>query len=170
MQPNGGSREDAEEPRPFLGCAQVFEGEWRIAAYDPKDPTHQIGGGALSAAKTGAQLPSLRDFGSFLSNALHKPDTSIVVLSQDLLPALVPPPPLDAYVRKIAANVTRSILSDLQAEARRINDAKKKKREEEDKAWKLGPWRLPELPGTAPPPPRAASLTLSWCPGPVTVW
>lgn len=65
-------------------------------------------------------------FGS-LGSLFHRqePTASLVTLRQTLQPSLTPPPPLDKWVRRIAAKVVQDIIVDLQAEVDRRRAAKK---------------------------------------------
>ncbi|CAG9464575.1 unnamed protein product [Pedinophyceae sp. YPF-701] len=121
------------------GFMKVFEGEWELKHYThhnvelarQKDTVQAAASGkrrkgAPVAAAPGKDsqhkfgMPSLDLSGlpGFLRPAAAKRDT-LVTLRQSLKPAVTPPPPLDSYVRRISAKVTREVIEDLQKEAER---------------------------------------------------
>eukprot|EP00898_Chlorokybus_atmophyticus_P006492 jgi/Chlat1/6844/Chrsp51S06530 len=66
---------------------------------------------------------------------------SQVLLEQSLQPALVPPPPLDGYVRSITAKVTKELIQDFQKEARKLSGLPEPPVEEVSSRERSNSWR-----------------------------
>ena len=132
------------------GFMKVFEGEWNIMPYSKESLrkaeisdrvfTRSFARGCggqqddavispveIWGKKTLADALTVKlDFSDGLENIFGarfagSSAESLVTLRQSLKPALIPPPPLDSYVRKISAKITREIIEDLQTEAVRLN-------------------------------------------------
>ncbi len=68
-----------------------------------------------------------------------KPRASLVQLTQSVSPAVLPPPPIDALIRRISAKQVQCIMADLRGEAERINRARETQQaQQEEGGEKLG--------------------------------
>ncbi|MCO5553001.1 hypothetical protein L7F22_006521 [Adiantum nelumboides] len=83
------------------GMMKKFSGSWKIEEFDPSEASNKAD---RSATKDGDELEKLGQKGSWIT------------FSQVVEPAIVPPWPLNGYVRGVTAKIVREILGDLQRE------------------------------------------------------
>lgn len=83
------------------GMMKKFSGSWKIDAFNTSETSSN---GILSATRESQQLEKNGQIGSWIT------------FSQVVEPAIVPPWPLNGYVRGVTAKIVREILGDLQRE------------------------------------------------------
>lgn len=101
------------------GFMKAFAGTWTIRPFKQDDIDELVNYPGKHWGPVHAVQKALHNFEDRLSGKHN--DISLVQLEQSVAPALVPPPPLDRVLKKIAATQIRCIMEDLQAEVERIN-------------------------------------------------
>eukprot|EP00884_Botryococcus_braunii_P006035 jgi/Botrbrau1/15432/Bobra.43_2s0057.1 len=105
------------------GFMKDFAGKWTMEPFT-QDTLDHIYGPAKPELSWFSPVRALRTLSHFMP---HRSEASLITLEQSVQPAVHVPPPLDRFLRGIAASQVKSMLTDLRAEVKRL------KAEEQDK-------------------------------------
>ncbi|KAK9810148.1 hypothetical protein WJX72_005616 [[Myrmecia] bisecta] len=124
------------------GMMKNFEGLWVVQPFVPSLTVKRDGSKTASTSGQSPSGPLWFDPAQALSNLQHKfgehkMTASLITLEQSVLPAMVPPPPLDRIIKGIAAKQVRLIMDDLRTEVKRINAQSKGKGSRKDSEEEL---------------------------------
>lgn len=112
------------------GFMKKFEGSWRLQPFT-QSALDALDAPPLGPAQGGTwQGPSWSRWNTAVVTLQHrlglpsKQEATLAVLEQSLMPALIPPPPFDTMLKKIAARQLQIMLEDLQTEVKKIKAGK----------------------------------------------